>query len=75
MHLTIGVFGDQTLAQRLGKKGTTNDIAIYNHGDSEGVFTYVCPNSEKIQPLLQALNMADIPILVANDLTKEIGEM
>jgi len=75
MHLTIGIFGDQALAQRLGKKGTTNDIAIYNHADSEGVFTYACPNSEKIQPLLQALSMADIPILVANDLTKEIGEM
>ncbi len=75
MHLTIGIFGDQAIAQRLGKKGTTNDIAIYNHADSEGVFTYVCPNSEKLQPLLQALSIVDVPILVANNLTKEIGEM
>lgn len=75
MHLTVGIFGDQELAKRLGKKGTTNDIAIFNHASSEGVFTYVCPNSEKIQPLLQVLNMIDIPILVANSLTKEIGEM
>jgi len=77
MHLTIGIFGDQDqeLARRLGKKGTTNDIAIFNHSSSEGVLTYVCPNSEKVQPLLQVLNMIDVPILVANKLTKEVGEM
>lgn len=75
MHLTVGVFGDQELAKRLGKKGTTNDIAIFNHSSSEGIFTYACPNSEKIQPLLQVLNMIDVPIIVANSLTKEIGEM
>ena len=75
MHLTVGVFGDQELAKRLGKKGTTNDIAIFNHASSEAVLTYVCPNSEKVQPLLQTLNMIDAPILVANSLTKEIGEM
>jgi selenocysteine-specific translation elongation factor len=74
MHITIGVFGDQELAKKLGKKGTTNDIAIYNHGSSEGVFTYVCPNSDKIQPLLQSLNMIDLPVIVVNSLTKEIGE-
>ncbi len=75
MHLTVGIFGDQALAARLGKKGTSNDIAIYNHASSEGVLTYVCPNSEKIQPLLQTLNMIDVPVLAANNITKEIGEM
>lgn len=75
MHLTVGIFGDQELAKSLGKKVTTNDIAIFNHASSEGVFTYVCPNSEKIQPLLQVLNMIDVPVLVADSLTKEIGEM
>jgi selenocysteine-specific translation elongation factor len=75
MHLTVGIFGDQELAKKLGKKDTTNDMAIYNHSSSEGVFTYVCPNSEKIQPLLQALNMIDIPVLVVNNLTKEVGEI
>src|SRR4030042_1364045 len=75
MHLTVGIFGDQELAKKLGKKGTANDIEIYNHASSEGVFIYVCPNSEKVQSLLQVLNMIDIPVLVANNLTKEIGEM
>jgi selenocysteine-specific translation elongation factor len=75
MHLTVGIFGDQELAKRLGKKGTTNDIAIYNHGSSEGVLTYVCPNSEKIQPLLQVLNMIDVPVIAIKGMTKEIGEI
>ena len=75
MHLTVGVFGDQEVAKRLGKKGTENDITIYNHGSSEGVLTYVCPNSEKIQPLMQVLNMIDIPVVVIRSITKEIGEM
>jgi selenocysteine-specific translation elongation factor len=75
MHINIGIFGSQELAKKLGKKGTTNDIAIYNHSSSEGVFTYICPNSDKIQPLLQALNMIDLPVLVVNELTKEVGEI
>ncbi len=75
MHLTVGIFGNQDLAKKLGKKDTINDIAIYSHSSSEGVFTYICPNSEKIQSLLQVLNMIDIPVLVIDNLTKEIGEM
>lgn len=75
MHLTIGIFGDMELARRLGKAGTVNDIAIFNHASSEGVFTYVCPANDKIQPLLQVLSMIDVPVIVANEMTKEIGEM
>jgi selenocysteine-specific translation elongation factor len=75
MNLNIGIFGDLELAARLGKKGTTNDIAMFNHASSEGILTYVCPNSPKIQPLLQVLNMIDLPVLVVKDLTKEVGEM
>jgi selenocysteine-specific translation elongation factor len=83
MHVTIGVFGTpercHAIATGLAKKGTANDIAIYNHGSSEGVYTYVCLNTEpgkpqKVQPLLQALAMVDFPVLVISELTKEVGE-
>jgi hypothetical protein len=50
MNLNIGVFGDLEMAAKLGKKGTTNDIAMFNHASSEGILTYVAPNSPKIQP-------------------------
>jgi selenocysteine-specific elongation factor len=75
MNLNIGIFGDLEIAAKLGKKGTTNDISMFNHASSEGIMTYVAPNSPKIQPLLQVLNMIDLPVLVVKDLTKEIGEM
>lgn len=75
-HLTIGIFGNNEFLKKLGKQGTINDIMIYNHGSSEGVFTYVAPNSpeNKIQPLLQAISMIDVPVIVANELTKELAE-
>jgi selenocysteine-specific translation elongation factor len=75
MHLTIGIFGDKELIKRLGKQGTVNDIALYNHGSSEGVFTFASPNSpeNRIQPLLQVLSMIDVPV-IAGPVTKEMAE-
>jgi len=74
-HLTIGIFGDTEFLKKMGKKGTSNDILIHNHASSEGVFTYVSPaSSEKIQSLLQVISMIDVPVIVMDDLTKEIGE-
>jgi len=40
MHLTLGVFGDKEFLKKMGKPGTVNDIMIYNHASSEGVFTF-----------------------------------
>ncbi|MCX6820621.1 MAG: EF-Tu/IF-2/RF-3 family GTPase [Candidatus Aenigmarchaeota archaeon] len=83
MHVTVGIFGTpercHAIAASLAKKGTENDIAIYNHGSSEGVYTYVCLNTEpgkpqKVQPLLQALAMVDFPVLAVGGLTKDVGE-
>jgi len=73
MHLTLGVFGDNELLKNLGKQGTVNDIMIYNHASSEGVFTFVAPNSERVQPLLQAIAMTDVPV-ISGELTKEVAE-
>jgi selenocysteine-specific translation elongation factor len=58
----------------MGKAATVNDIAMYNHASSEGVFTYVSVNSEKIQTLLQVINMIDVPVIVINELTAALGE-
>ena len=74
-HLIVGILGNhedsQELVKKLGKKGTGSDIELYNHGSSEGVFTYVCVNSDKIQALLQTLGMIDVPVIVVKELTKE----
>ncbi len=73
-HLTIGIFGSPELAKKMAKSGTINDLAIYSHASSEGVFTYVYPASEKLQPLLQCVHMIDFPIVVFKEVTKELGE-
>jgi len=73
-HLTVGVFGNSEFVKKLGKSGTINDIAIYNHGSSDGVFTYVSTNSDKIQPLLQVINMIDVPVICINEITPALGE-
>ena len=75
MHITVGIFGSMELARKMGKQGTVNDIAIFNHASSEGVFTYVAPANDKIQPLMQVLSMIDVPVIVANEMTKETGEV
>ncbi|MFA4819853.1 MAG: EF-Tu/IF-2/RF-3 family GTPase [Candidatus Aenigmatarchaeota archaeon] len=74
LHRTVGVFGNTEFAKKLGKQGTVNDIAIYNHGSSEGVFTYVAPNSDKIHTLLQVINMIDVPVIYISEITPALGE-
>lgn len=76
LHLTAGIFGSnaEALAKKLGKPGTVNDIAIYNHGSSEGVFTYACVKSDKVQTLLQVVNMIDVPIIALSELNAVVGE-
>ena len=78
LHITAGMFGSkefaESIAKKLGKQGTANDLVIYNHGSSEGVFTYVTVNSDKIQSLLQAINMVDVPVIAVNELNAAVGE-
>lgn len=78
LHMTVGIFGNPEfsadLAKKLGKQGTSNDIAIYNHGSSEGVLTYAAVNSDKIQTLLQVINMVDVPVIAINEINAAVGE-
>ena len=78
LHMTVGIFGNPEfsadLAKKLGKQGTANDIVIYNHGSSEGVLTYATVNSDKIQTLLQTINMVDVPVIAINEVNAVVGE-
>jgi selenocysteine-specific translation elongation factor len=70
------ILGDQSIAQQLGKKGTATDIAIYDRKTADTVYTWTTPITfpEKIQPLLQAVNIAEYAILNATKLDKYLGE-
>lgn len=75
MHLTVGMFGDNEFFARFGKQGTANDLIIRNQADSNNVITYVAPNSDKVQPLIQAAAMSDYPVVVVNELNPAMGEV
>ncbi|NWG36244.1 EF-Tu/IF-2/RF-3 family GTPase [Nitrososphaera sp.] len=70
------VLGDHAIAGELGKKGTATDLAIYDRKTAETVYTWTAPLTfpDKIQPLLQAVNMAEYAILNVAKLDRFLGE-
>jgi len=70
------VLGDQSVAAQFGKKGTATDMTMYDKKESGVIRTYTAPNGfpEKIQPLLQTINLAEYVIFHVNKLDKFTGE-
>lgn len=70
------VLGDYSIAAELGKEGTSTDITIYDRKTSDVVYTWTAPHTfpDKIQSLLQAVNIAEYAILNAAKLDKFLGE-
>ena len=68
--------GKQDVAAEYGKKGTVTDISLYDRKESDVIKTWVTPNGfpEKIQPLLQAINLAEHVIFFVDKLDKFTGE-
>jgi len=70
------VLGKQDLASEFGKKGTESDLTLYDRKESDVIKTWVVPNGfpEKIQPLFQAINLAEYVIFHVDKLDKFTGE-
>ena len=70
------VLGMQDLASEFGKKGTESDLTLYDRKESDVIKTWVIPNGfpEKIQPLFQAINLAEYVIFHVDKLDKFTGE-
>lgn len=68
--------GKQDVAAEFGKKGTVTDISIYDRKELDIIKTWVTPSGfpEKIQPLLQAINLAEHVIFFVDKLDKFTGE-
>ena len=71
------VLGEQTIANDFGKKGTVTDLTVYDRKESDIIRTWVVPNGfpEKIQPLLQAINIAEYVIFYVASLDRYTGEL
>lgn len=70
------LLGELSIAEELGKKGTTTDISIYDKKTSDAILTWTVPITypDKIQSLIQAINIAEYAILKVTKLDKFIGE-
>lgn len=70
------VLGDSSIAVQLGKKGTATDIVIYDRKTADTVYTWTAPTTfpDKIQSLMQAVNIAEYAILNVAKLDKFLGE-
>lgn len=70
------VLGDSSIAAQLGKKGTATDLVIHDRKTADTVYTWTSPATfpDKIQPLMQAANIAEYAILNVSKLDKFLGE-
>jgi selenocysteine-specific translation elongation factor len=75
MHqVTIGIFHDDHLAQELGKKATESDMVLFHRKTDDYLFTFAYPIDDKIIPKSQIINMIDIAIISAKQITPNLGE-
>jgi selenocysteine-specific translation elongation factor len=75
-NLTVAVLGPADYAKDLGKKGTTSDITFYNMKKGDATVTLIEPTRypEKLSSLFYAISLADIVILVVEEINANFGE-
>ena len=76
LSVNFVVLGKQDIASDFGKKGTETDLTLYDRKESDIIKTWVTPSGfpEKIQPLFQAINLAEYVVFYVNKLDKFTGE-
>ncbi len=74
--VNFALLGEQSVANDFGKKGTVSDLTLYDRKESNIIRTWVVPNGfpEKIQPLFQAINLAEYVIFYVGNLDRYTGE-
>ena len=70
------VLGEKTIVNDFGKKVTSTDVTLFDKKESDIIRTWVVPNGfpDKIQPLFQAINLAEYVIFYVASLDKFTGE-
>ncbi|NYT04920.1 MAG: elongation factor Tu [Methanomicrobiales archaeon] len=75
-NITVAVLGSQEYSRGIGKAGTATDITFYNLKRGDDTVTMIEPSRypERIQSLFFAVSMADMAILVVDEITPVFGE-
>jgi len=76
LSVNFVVLGKQDIASDFGKKGTETDLTLFDRKESDIIKTWVTPSGfpDKIQPLFQAINLAEYVIFHVDKLDKFTGE-
>lgn len=74
--VNFSLLAGEDTAEILGKKGTRTDIALYDRKEAGIIRTWVRPVGfpDKIQPLLQAVNLGEYAIVSVDTLDRFAGE-
>ncbi len=74
--VNFSLLANQKIANTLGKRGTQSDITLYDRKERDTIRTWVRPHGfpDKIQPLMQAINLGEYAILCLDALDKFAGE-
>lgn len=74
--VNFSLLANQKIADALGKKGTQSDITLYDRKEQGTIRTWVRPHGfpDKIQPLMQAINLGEYAILHLDALDRFAGE-
>lgn len=74
--VNFAFLGGEEQAAILGKRGTRTDLTLYDRKEAETIRTWVVPNGfpDKIQPLFQAVNLAEYAMLHVGALDQYAGE-
>jgi selenocysteine-specific translation elongation factor len=71
------ILGDYNcIADELGKKGTATDLAIYDRKTLDVIYTWAAPVTfpDKIQSLMQTVNIAKYAVLNVTKMDKSLGQ-
>jgi selenocysteine-specific translation elongation factor len=76
VNLNVAVLGHAGYSKIIGKCGTTSDITLYDLKKGENTVTLIEPTRypERLAPLFFAVSMADIALLVVEEISPEFGE-
>ena len=75
-NLIVSVLGTKGYADKLGKKGTSTDITLYNLKKGEDTVTFLEPSRypERLAPLFYATTLAKKALIVVDELDSFFGE-
>ncbi|HUU86437.1 MAG TPA: EF-Tu/IF-2/RF-3 family GTPase [Candidatus Glassbacteria bacterium] len=75
-NLVVSILGTKGYADKLGKKGTSTDITLYNLKKGEDTVTFLEPSRypERLAPLFYSTTLAKKAIVVVDELDSFFGE-